>query len=275
MMEVEGSGIPTAVSDCKECHAPEPTVELRDGYIMVTIYPCNDWDTAVDVAANAAIASKRSRVAKSDFNYLKLATPGRFLQRTVTILFIDIISFTRYGDNAAMKEAIRTLEATISDVLESLEWDIENDDNDAVMLPTTDGYGVAFSAEIHDGNILGYAAEISNKLKNRGMPVRIGINKGPCFVCKDLNGRLNLTGWGVVGAKQTVACGGKNHILCTATFAESVNQSRSDPNLHDIGSYKIRENRLHLFSYYQSRDFGNSIAPQQNKLHQRRKGVTT
>ena len=49
MMEVEGSGIPTAVSDCADCGAPEPSVESRDGYVVVTIYPRDDWELNFDV----------------------------------------------------------------------------------------------------------------------------------------------------------------------------------------------------------------------------------
>jgi hypothetical protein len=209
------------------------------------------------------------------FNYFKLGTPGRFLPRTITVLFIDIVRFTRYGDNAALKEAVRSLEATISDVLESLEWDIEDDDNDAVMLPTGDGYGIGFAAEIHDSHVLSYAAEISNKLKERGFPVRIGINKGPCFVYKDLNGRLNLTGWGIVDAERAMSCGDKNHVLCTGAFAEPYNLSKSDRGIHDIGNYKIKGRTLHLYNYYQDGDFGNSSPPQQNKVHKRRKKTAT
>jgi hypothetical protein len=211
-------------------------------------------------------------MANGFFNYFKLGTPGRFLPRTITVMFIDIVRFTRYGDNGALKEAVRTLEATISDVLESLEWDIEDEDNDAVMLPTGDGYGIGFAADIHDGHVLSYAADISNKLKERSFPVRIGINKGPCFVYKDLNGRLNLTGWGIVDAERSMSCGDKNHIICTAAFAEPYHLSRADRSLHDIGSYKIKGRALHLFNYYQD-NFGNSAAPQQNKVHKRRKRV--
>jgi transcriptional regulator with PAS, ATPase and Fis domain len=52
MMEVEGSGIPTAVRDCGDCQAPEPSVESRDGYVIVTIYPRENWDDDGEDAAS-------------------------------------------------------------------------------------------------------------------------------------------------------------------------------------------------------------------------------
>ncbi len=48
MMEVEGSGIPSAIRDCLEVNAPEPTVEMRAGYVVVTIFPREDWESGLN-----------------------------------------------------------------------------------------------------------------------------------------------------------------------------------------------------------------------------------
>jgi transcriptional regulator with GAF, ATPase, and Fis domain len=48
VVEVEGSGIPTAINDCKNSGAPEPLVEQRDGYVIVTIYPRDDWEADIE-----------------------------------------------------------------------------------------------------------------------------------------------------------------------------------------------------------------------------------
>jgi predicted HTH transcriptional regulator len=47
MMEVEGSGIPSAIRECSELGAPEPVVEMRAGYVAVTIFPCQGWDSGI------------------------------------------------------------------------------------------------------------------------------------------------------------------------------------------------------------------------------------
>jgi DNA-binding NtrC family response regulator len=69
MMEGEGSGIPSAVVDCASCGAPDPVVELRDGYVCVTIYPRADWDLAnaepvVPAALKQEITPAPSRLQK-------------------------------------------------------------------------------------------------------------------------------------------------------------------------------------------------------------------
>ena len=48
MMEVAGSGITTAIRDCKECQSREPRVEFKDGYVVVTIYPIDDWNNELE-----------------------------------------------------------------------------------------------------------------------------------------------------------------------------------------------------------------------------------
>jgi len=43
VMEMEGSGIPSAVEDCRTGGARVPLVAQRDGYVVVKIYPKSDW----------------------------------------------------------------------------------------------------------------------------------------------------------------------------------------------------------------------------------------
>jgi tetratricopeptide (TPR) repeat protein len=44
LVEGEGSGLPTALDECEEISAPEPTVSFKDGYVKVTIFPRGDWE---------------------------------------------------------------------------------------------------------------------------------------------------------------------------------------------------------------------------------------
>ena len=54
LVEGEGSGLPTAIEECREISAPEPRVSFQDGFIKVTIFPRNDWrGTDVPIASQA------------------------------------------------------------------------------------------------------------------------------------------------------------------------------------------------------------------------------
>jgi hypothetical protein len=189
-----------------------------------------------------------------------LERAGRFTAGNFSVFYVDVIRFTHFGDNSALRKVFRSLQFAIIDIFEELHWDEPGRENDLVMLPTGDGYGVAFEAWISDIDILRYAVKLSNVMRSEGYPVRIGINKGPCFVHTDLNDHLNLVGWGIIDAANTVSCGDKNHILCTNEFAKVCLDMKADPNFHDVGEFVIRDRRLHLFNYY-SKEFGNSQPP--------------
>ncbi|MGI8425221.1 MAG: NACHT domain-containing protein [Actinomycetota bacterium] len=60
VMEMEGSGIPTAVQDCEESSAEVPSVVEKDGYVVVTIYPRRNWDdTTLDRYLQYVISRNR------------------------------------------------------------------------------------------------------------------------------------------------------------------------------------------------------------------------
>ncbi len=55
MMEIEGSGLETAVQDCKTINSPIPIVKNKDGYITVSIFPRKHWGKFVgDLLVNSA-----------------------------------------------------------------------------------------------------------------------------------------------------------------------------------------------------------------------------
>ena len=46
VFEGEGSGVPTAVADVDDLGAPSPTVRFENGYVVVTIFPLDEFTTA-------------------------------------------------------------------------------------------------------------------------------------------------------------------------------------------------------------------------------------
>jgi RNA polymerase sigma factor (sigma-70 family) len=43
LVELEGSGIPTALRDCEEHRARDPSIAETDGYVVATVYPSAGW----------------------------------------------------------------------------------------------------------------------------------------------------------------------------------------------------------------------------------------
>src|SRR5262245_49365776 len=137
-------------------------------------------------------------MAKDLFQYKAFKRrPTKFVSLTATVMFIDVVGFTKRGDNQSLRDAVRRLQETINDVLDDIHWDEDYGSNDAIMLPTGDGYGIGFEPTlVGDSDVLEYAGRLSRKLATVGSSVRMGINKGPCWVHTDLNDQLNLAGWG-------------------------------------------------------------------------------
>ena len=199
----------------------------------------------------------------SRFSYQRLERPGKFEKGEFTVLFVDVVKFTKFGDNEKLRKVVRELHNAIIDVFQALEWDVGGPvtQNSAIMIPTGDGYGIGFEPLlIEDAVALRYAAELSSRLDQEGCPIRSGINRGPCYVHKDVNGRLNLAGWGIVDAGRAMECGEKNHILCTQSFAAPLIQAKKEENLQEIGKYFAKGRPLELYNYAGD-GFGNRSRP--------------
>jgi formylglycine-generating enzyme required for sulfatase activity len=56
IVETEGSGIPNAISDCREKNAPEPVVICEDSSVRVVIFPRDNWDKEI-IARRSGLVS--------------------------------------------------------------------------------------------------------------------------------------------------------------------------------------------------------------------------
>ena len=149
------------------------------------------------------------------------------------------------------------LEYQIGIVLKRVKWDERRIRNGAILNPSGDGYFIGFDNFISDDDVLGFASELSSRLDAKGVPIRVGINKGPCFVYLDLNSKLNLCGWGIIDAERVMSCGDKNHILCTYEFAHEQQNRHSNPNLTHVGTADVKGRQLIVYNYAYTDQFGN------------------
>jgi len=200
------------------------------------------------------------------FNYEKIQKPGAFIPVNLSVMFVDMVKFTKLGDNDTFKNAVRNLQNSIMDIFGPLTWDrdSEHEPNEAIMISTGDGYAIGFEPTlVNEREILNYASELSNAMEIEGHPIRTGISHGSCFVHQDLNEKLNLCGWAIIEAERTMSFGDKGHILCSDSFAKLVNQRKIHKNLHKLeGTFKAKHNYpLSLYNYY-SDEFGNDHDPE-------------
>lgn len=183
----------------------------------------------------------------------------RFIDNTT--VFLDIVGFTKLGDNDEMRRAIQELHNVIATVLTRLEWDLEDKDNDVIMIPSGDGYGIAFCDEIQDEEILEYVVKLYKGI-TRSMKIRIGVSKGPNVVFQDLNDKLNIIGWGINRAQRVMTVAEENQILCDASFAEHFLKVKKGDGLIKVGKAKVKHGEeLTIYNFYKEEGIGNKTTP--------------
>ncbi len=143
-----------------------------------------------------------------------------------------------------------------------------------VILPTGDGMAIGFSDSPE------YPLRLSiqlhkllneyNKTKSGKEKVllRIGIDIGPVYVIKDLNGQDNVWGPGIILTRRVMDLAGDMNIFASGRIAEDVRKLSPEYKeiLHPIGDYSIKHGeQLHLYNIY-GEGFGNKVFPRKAKI---------
>ncbi|MGI0027864.1 MAG: adenylate/guanylate cyclase domain-containing protein [Nitrosopumilaceae archaeon] len=93
--------------------------------------------------------------------------------------------------------------------------------------------------------------------------IRIGIDTGPVYFIKDLTGKDNFWGPGIIMARRVMDLARPMQILASSRIAEDVRKLSPENKsvMHYIGDYKIKHNeKLSLYNIYGD-GWGNKLAP--------------
>jgi len=118
--------------------------------------------------------------------------------------------------------------------------------------------------EIHK-SILRYNK--SRKSKNK-ISIRIGIDTGPVYVFKDLTGRENIWGEGIIMTRRVMDLGGDMQIFASERIAQYLRKLSPDYKkmFHRVGDYLVKHGeKIPLYNVYGS-GFGSKIAPRKGKI---------
>ena len=90
--------------------------------------------------------------------------------------------------------------------------------------------------------------------------VNLGINKGNNYVVTDVNGLVNIIGWGINYAARALQYSKNGQIICTEHFAKSYLKTYGNEILEkemvSIGKKKIKEATIELYNYHREGEFG-------------------
>jgi class 3 adenylate cyclase len=155
----------------------------------------------------------------------------------------------------------------------------QRDSQTTLVLPTGDGMAIGFddspekplnlAIEIHHG-LNRYNSE---RKKDDRVELRIGLDSGPVYIIKDLNGNENVWGPGIIMARRVTDLAESMNIVASASFANNVKMLRPEYRniLYPAGNYKIKHHQdpILIYNIY-GKDFGRKKPPSQDKTQQSR-----
>ena len=195
--------------------------------------------------------------------------------KTYHWFFTDIVA----GSNPTIpsKEQARKV-VVLNELIDRTETFRRRNHDATVILPTGDGMAIGFSDSPE------YPLRLSiqlHKLLNeynksqRGKErvlLRIGIDIGPVYVIKDLNGQDNVWGPGIILTRRVMDLAGDMNIFASGRFADDVRALSPEYKeiMHPIGDYSIKHGeQLQLYNIY-GEGFGNKIFPRKSKITEKK-----
>lgn len=184
--------------------------------------------------------------------------------------FTDIIAASD-PDKTAMEQARKII--ALNKLTEVTDVFKQRDPESTLVLPTGDGMAIGFDDTPE--NPLNLAIEIHKGLsrynktrkKEDMVELRIGLDSGPVYIIKDLNGNENVWGPGIIMARRVMDLADRMNILASAKFANEVKMLKPDYRniLHPIGNYQIKHGgELLIYNVY-GEEFGNKKPPLKDK----------
>lgn len=158
-----------------------------------------------------------------DYQYPSTALPKFHFIDKNTILFFDAVSFSKGFSFQKMKNIIIKIEQSIDELKTPYSWNSQRkrSGNDLIMLPTGDGYGIAFNPNVFtDTKVIDISEDLLRKLTiETGFKIRMGIARDSVVRYLDANGIVNLFGTGVIMAFRVMNSAGENQIIIHETVA--------------------------------------------------------
>lgn len=206
-------------------------------------------------------------------NLLKILREEKFLDsystkstRTLHWFFTDIVGSA--NPKIQTEEQIKKINFLFSQIQNSKTFrqiDFESD----VILPTGDGMAIGFSSSPEQPFLL--AIEISkalnnynkNKRENAKIQLRIGLDSGPVYFIKDVQGNNTVWGPGIITARRVMDLCDANHILASQKIAEDLSKLTAFyKNItHPLGEYKVKhDEEFYIYNIY-GMGFGNKNTP--------------
>ncbi len=172
------------------------------------------------------------------------------------VLFMDLVAFSVWP----MEEQREGLKELQEIVRNTPQVRVAERESRLICLPTGDGMALVFFGDPIP--CAQCALEISAKLKNSRLKLRMGINTGPVYRVADINAERNVAGGGINTAQRIMDAGDAGHILVSKSTADILLQLKDwASHLHDLGEHTVKHGvQLRFYSLYTA-ELGNPALP--------------
>jgi len=180
-----------------------------------------------------------------------------------SVLFLDLAEYSMLGVGAQIK-----LKHKFNETLAASLADLEA--RDRVVIDTGDGAAIAFLDDPE--RALFAAIAIFDNVGE--LPVRMGINLGPVYLSKDINGQANVIGDGINVAQRVMSFAEKGELLVSRSFYEVVLLLSGDyaAMFQPRAAQTDKHNRAHeLYAVSHAVRVGRRVAEAQAKLRSQRR----
>ena len=193
------------------------------------------------------------------------------LTKTLHWFFCDIVGAS--NPNIPTKAQSRKINFLNSAIKKS-ETFRNRDPHSSMILPTGDGMAIGFSESPEQP--LRLAIELHKEInkynktqrEKEKIQLRIGIDSGPVFVLKDVEGNNAVWGPGIIMARRVMDLCGPNQIFASMRIGDDISNLSSEYKaiMHPIGNYEFKHGVTLLIYNIHGKNFGNKIAPKQGKI---------
>jgi hypothetical protein len=186
--------------------------------------------------------------------------------KTLHWFFTDIVGSS--NPRASTKSQTRKINFLNSQIKKS-ETFRNRDPHTSKILPTGDGMAIGFAdspeqplrlaIELHK------AINLYNKkqIEKDKIQIRIGIDTGPVYFLKDIEGNDSVWGPGIILARRVMDLCGTNQIFASRRIGDDISNLTPEYKeiMHPIGDYSIKHGEQLLIYNIYGKNFGNKIAP--------------
>ena len=209
-----------------------------------------------------------AKAERGDFGFPQ----KKHVKRQVVGIF-DLVEFAELDSNKDLVQAVSMLQNELEmSLTPEFFWGDravggrEKETNNILLRSTGDGYVVAFSANVKPAKALQHQVDIHRRVHTKHA-VRLGVNLGDNYVVADVNGFVNILGWGINLAARALGFAESGQIICTNHFAEPLLEADRGMGsaLKKIGVRQVKKNVLTLYNYRVRDEFGAALTAEQEE----------